>query len=264
VNRRRTSLLDQRRRDYVGPDGLWRPARPEGLARVLAKAGYGARARAEDIVRQGRVAIDGETVADPSVAVDTGCTISLDGRPLREAPRRYYALHKPLSLDCRGGGRADPVRDHLPQDVPGLEPAGRLDGRSAGLLLVSNDNWWNACVATQRRLEKEFQVQIRGEMSDMELGILQGGMHLQSLGFVKPVRVRVVERTAAESVVALTVRGGKIRQVRRVFQSMRHDVITLTLVRIGTIRLGGLPPGQLRSLTRAEVRTVELTRGGMS
>ena len=254
------------REHYLGPDGAWRPSRPEGLARVVAKAGYGSRAHAEAMVRAGRITVDGVTVADPGLAVDTTSRITLDGRQLVEAPRRYFAFHMPAQITSYSAGRG-PARVRtgtwvLPPQVcesgPGLEPVGRLDPRSSGLVLVSNDHWWNAAIAGHRRLEREFVVRVQGEVRDADVSIMLGGMHLQGMGYIRPSQVRVLTREAEATRLALVLRGAKIRQVRGIFQSLRLELLELVVVRIGAVRLGELGLSQTRPLSRAEIQAMLL------
>lgn len=248
------SARGESRDDYRGPDGAWRPSRPEGLARVVAKAGYGSRARAEAMVREGRLAVDGQVVSDPGHAVDATSHIALDGSPLVEAPRRYYAFHKQATAE--DAAALAWVLPRLPDDVPGLEPVGRLDRRTAGLVLLSNDHWWNTAIQSRRRLEREFVARVRGELNDAELGIIRGGLQLQGMGHVRPLEVQVLARDAAATEVRLALRGAKIRQVRQLFVSFRHEVLDLAVVRVGAVRLGDLPAGRFRPLTRAEIQAM--------
>ncbi len=254
------------REDYLGPDGAWRPSRPEGLARVVAKAGYGSRAHAEAMVRAGRITVDGVAVTDPALAVDATSRITLDGRQLVEAPRRYFAFHKPAQITSQPAdlrpAPGKPVAGVLPpqlsESVPGLEPVGRLDPRSSGLVLVSNDHWWNAAIAGHRRLEREFVVRVQGEIRDADVSIMLGGMHLQGMGYIRPNQVRVLTRDAEATRLGLVVRGAKIRQVRGIFQSLRLELLELAVVRIGAVRLGELGQSQMRPLSRAEIQAMLL------
>ncbi len=254
------------REDYLGVDGAWRPSRPEGLARVVAKAGYGSRAHAEAMVRAGRFTVDGLPVADPGLAVDATSRIALDGRPLVEAPRRYFAYHQPALVGdhavdrerTAGACAASALPSHLAERGPGLEPVGRLDPRSSGLVLVSNDHWWNAAIVNRHRLEREFVVRVQGEIRDAEVSIMLGGMHLQGMGYVRPHEVRVLTRDAEATRLRLTLRGAKIRLVRGLVQALRHELLELAVVRIGVVRLGDLGRGDARPLTRAEIQGLRL------
>ncbi len=210
-------------------------------------------------MRQQRVTVNGAVVADPAYAVDRGDELGLDGRPLVEAPRRYFAFHKPRQLDIRGGASgSDPLFGYVPSEIPGLEAVGRMDARVSGLVLVSNDNWWNAAVATRRKLERAFEIRVSGTLGDAELSVIQNGMHLPCLGYIKPVSARILGVEAQQTLLRISVRGGKIRQLRRLFTSLRHEVTDLQQVQVGVVKIGALVPGQVRPLTRAEIRGLEL------
>ena len=255
--------MNAQRKDDLERARQWHPEKPEGLARTLARAGYGSRNRAAEIVRSGRVRLDGRVVVDPSAPVGPEQNIEFDGKPLVEATRRYFALHKPLRVICRPGepGGYKLISEFFPRELPGLQVAGRLDGRTSGLILVSNDNQWNELAVGGRDLEKEYFLQIVGELNDMEIGIISAGVHLQNLGFIRPRSVQIVTRTVDQTTLRLVVRNGKNRQIRRMFNSLRHDVTILRRTRIGPIELGELSPGQMRELTVQEISAVRKLGG---
>jgi 23S rRNA pseudouridine2605 synthase len=197
-------------------------------------------------------------VVDPAVPVGPQSDIELDGEILQEAPRHYLAFHKPLRVVFRPGdvGGQRLVKEYLPRDLPGLRPAGRLDGQTSGLVLVSNDADWNDRAAAARGLEREFRVEIAGGITDLELELIAAGMHLHNLGFVKPREITLVRRHDQRCVIGLVLAQGRTRQIRRIFSSLRHEVLALRRIRIAAVRLGDLPSGQLRPLTIAEIRSV--------
>jgi len=242
----------------AGAPRPWQPPRKMGLARALQQAGWGTRRQTELLVGTGRVSVDDEPCTDPRRAVEPGNIIALDGKPLTTVKFRYFAFHKPARVVCApsDGPNRRLVAEFLPTDVPGLRPAGRLDGKTTGLLLISNDRAWNAEVAGSAHLEQEYRLQLEGELTDLEVGVLTAGVHLPNLGVFRPLSVRIIERMAGRTVLALVVREGKIRQVRRMFSTLRHKITLLRRVRIGEIRLGDLAAGGLRALTEAEVASV--------
>jgi len=240
------------------PAAPWRPARKMGLARALHQAGWGTRKVVEAMVAEGRVAVDGQDCRDPRRAVDGDSDIRLDGRPLTQVRLHYYAFHKPSRVVCTAidGSHFRLVADFLPRDVPGLRPAGRLDARTTGLLLISNDPAWNTAVTGNAHLEQEYRLQLEGELTDLEIGVLTAGVHLPNLGVFRPLSVTLLERANGRTSLALVVREGKIRQVRRMFSTLRHRITLLRRVRIGAIELGVLAAGGLRPLTADEVASM--------
>jgi 23S rRNA pseudouridine2605 synthase len=248
----------KKKTDDQDVDNLWRPDKSLGLARAIAKAGYATRSQADAMVRSGRVQVDQIQVTDPSVPVGPQSVIRLDGQPLVTMARRYFALNKPVrvatSTADRGGRRH--VTEFFPPEIPGLRPAGRLDANTEGLLLISNDSGWNALAASAAGLEKEYEVSIGGRMSELEARIITAGMHLPNLGFIRPVELEVLAGGDSDSKLRLVIVEGKNRQVRRIFSSLRHNVLGLRRVRIGPITLGNLPPGRFRSLTSEEIACI--------
>jgi pseudouridine synthase len=242
------------RRDYIRADGSWRPARPEGLARVLARAGDGARPRAEALVRSGRLAVDGKIETDPARAVSAANEVTLDGRPLAEAPRTYLMLHKPPGVECEARGGVICIGDLLPPLKIGLEPAGRMDARARGMLLLSNDIWWNSLVSESHRLERRYEVLVSGKVTELEIDVIQTGMNLPGVGLFKPERVGVREQSTDRTRLALTLKVGHTRQIRAVLTTLRHEVLAIVRSGLGPVDLGEVAQGHYRDLKPAEVR----------
>ena len=233
----------------------WFPSRPMGLSRALMKAGYGTRRWADEAVAAGRVRVGTKVVKDPLRMLTADAEVFLDDKPLLKIKLCYYAFHKPLRVVCReldGPGRRL-ASDFFPTDAVGLRTAGRLDARTSGLLLVSNDGAWITRVTGPVGCEHEFMVQVEGEVSDMQLTVIDAGIVLPGLGTFRPVAVSVITRESGRTMLSLTMRGGQARQMRRMLVTMRHKVIMVRRVRLGEVRMGDLAPGGLRPLTVAEV-----------
>jgi len=236
----------------------WHPTRAMGLARALLKAGYGTRRQAEEMVSLGRVRVGNRIVTDPRQTVERGEDIYLDGELLRHLDRRYFALNKPVRVVCDGESTTTRklVGEYFPDKVRGLVIAGRMDGMTTGLLLVSNDSVWNNMITTTRGLEQEFRIQVEGELTDLELSVISAGIHLPGRGLFKPQTVRIIECLNGHTVINMSVREGKIRQVRRMLATLRHKVSTVRRVRIGEIRLVDLSVGSYRELSAPEIESI--------
>ena len=226
-----------------------------GLARALQKAGYGTRRQAEGLIGMGRVVVDDEICEDPRSMVGPQSHIELDGKPLVHVEKSYFAFHKPVWVICtrKEGDRKRLVEDYLPQDIHGLNPCGRMDGKATGLMLVSNDLAWNNAIATSSTIEQEYRVQVRGELSDLELDMINHGIQIPKLGFFRPSVVRVVEIMNKRTILNISIREGKMRQMRRMFATLRYPISIMRRIRIGEVRLGDLPVGGLRPLTAKEI-----------
>ena len=236
--------------------------KPRGLARIIAKAGYGTRPQADTIVRTGRVRVDGVIVREPQTGVAPGAEVRIDGQRIIEVPRRYFAFHKPQHLAI-GPGERDKRRataELFPSGIRGLRPADRLDAETTGLVLLSNDATWNANAAGGAGLEKEYQVRIAGTFTELEFDLLTTGITIPKLGFVRPLTARIEQADEAETLLRLVMMEGKNRQIRRLFGTLRHAIITLHRVRIGPVSLGELGPGEVRPLTVGVVETVRRGR----
>lgn len=240
---------------YCAADGRWRPPRPEGLARLLARAGYGARPRTEAMVRLGRLEVDGQVVTDPGLQITDQSDVLLDGEPLCEAPRRYLALNKPPGSESQVDGVGWRGLAHLlPADAVGLEPAGRLDTRTGGLLLVSNDLDWNRHVCESAALERCYEVLVSGHMTAVVLDVIEAGILLPNRGLFQPHRAELLAQDGNQARVLVALRGDHVRKVRAAFASLLFEVMELTRVSIGPVGLGGIPRGCHRELTEEERR----------
>jgi len=236
----------------------WHPTKPMGLARALLKAGYGTRRQTEEMVSQGRIRLGDKIVTNAQHMVDAGAEIFLDGELLQCLKLRYFAMHKPLRVFCGeadGSGRKL-IDEYFPVDVAGLAAAGRMDSKTTGLILASNDTAWNNMITTTRGLEQEYRIQVEGELSELEIRIMTAGVHLSGLGIFRPQAVRIVEIMNGQTVVNLTVGEGKIRQVKRMMTSLRHQVRVIRRIRIGDIRLASLSLGGYRELSSPEIASI--------
>ena len=236
------------------------------LQKVLAQAGVASRRASEVLIEQGRVTVNGKAVTQLGVKVDPDRdVIAVDGAAL---PRRsekpvYIILNKPrdvLSAVSDERGRRT-VIDLV--DVPErVYPAGRLDFRSEGLILLTNDGDLVEKLTHPRyRLEKEYLVLVVGKPSTSTLLRWQRG-EIEVEG--KPVAPAVVERLKKEGEhtwLKIVISEGRKRHIREVAQALGHPVRRLERVRIGPIRLGHLKSGKWRHLNPAEIQRLKQAVG---
>ena len=230
------------------------------LAKYLAHAGVASRRAAEEIVRDGRVSVDGEYVCDPARDVDECNRVEVDGRPLAGFEASVvYALHKPvgvLSTAHDPGGR--PTVVELVPERRRLYPVGRLDADSSGLILLTNDGALaNRLTHPRYEVPKTYRVRVaRGPVGEVALAALRGGLQLAD-GPTAPAqarRLRADSRGGRGELLELTIREGRNRQVRRMCEAVGHPVLALQRVAFGPLRLEGLAPGEHRRLGEAELR----------
>ncbi len=237
----------------------------ERVQKVLARAGYGSRRAAEDLIRAGRVAIDGR-VAELGDRVDPeAARVSVDGVPVATAPDLvYYLLHKPTRVVTTAAdpeGRATAL-DLVPAD-PRVFPVGRLDYDTSGLLVLTNDGQLAQTLThPSRGVPKTYLAEVVGVPTRGALRRLREGVTLDD-GPTAPARVRLVASRGDAAAVELTIHEGRNRQVRRMLDAVGHPVTRLMRVRVGPVRDDRLRAGEWRTLTVAEVRALyESANGG--
>jgi len=229
------------------------------LQKILARAGFGSRRACEELIRQGRVAVDGQVAQLGQKADPDRDRITVDGTPVQVSRRRtYVALHKPrgvLSDEGDGSGRLSTVRDLV--TLPGrLFPVGRLDLRSEGLILLTDDGDLTYRLTHPRfGHEKEYHALVGGELNEATLEKWRRGVFLDGRR-TAPAEVTIVRREGGSTWLRVVLREGRKRQIRRVAAMLGHPVSRLIRVRIGSLHLGDLAPGQWRRLTRAEVKAL--------
>lgn len=236
----------------------------ERLSKLIAAAGVASRRRASELIRSGRVCVDGQVVFEPGAKVDPGRSrIEVDGAPVRPPPKRYILLNKPrgpLSTVRDSRGRTT-VLDLLPDFGERLYPAGRLDADTEGLLLLTNDGDLTYRLTHPRYgIEKAYEAKVKGRPSPAVCARLERGMALEE-GPTGPARTRVLRAEANASVVEITVHAGRKRMVRRMLAAVGHPAMALRRTRLGPLELGALRPGEWRELTEEEVAALRAATG---
>lgn len=229
----------------------------ERIQKLLAKAGYGSRRKCETLIRAGRVKVNGRTSSLGQKADPDSDIIEVDGHTIIFEKALYIKLNKPAGVlssteDELAQGRPT-VRDLV--DVPGhLYPVGRLDKQSEGLILLTNDGQL-AHRLTHPRYghEKLYRVEVEGFIEDRTLDHWRrGGIELDGSP-TAPAKIRVLERDRAHSILNISLREGRKRQIRRLAAMLDHPVIKLTRLKIGPIKLEDVPTGEWRHLSEKEI-----------
>ncbi len=228
------------------------------LNRYLALCGIASRRKADLLIQEGHVEVDGKTVTDPGFRVLEGVhRVLLDGAPLKRGKRYYYLLNKPKGVVCTNYSRERHPRavDLLPRR-PGVRLfcVGRLDMDSEGLILVTNDGEFANRVSHPRYgIPKTYAVQVRGKVDPKVLAKAKGGIWL-SEGRTRGMKILVRKRTSERTSLLVTLTEGRNREIRRTFARLGLPVLRLKRVRIGPLTIHKLKPGAFRPLTPAEVR----------
>lgn len=236
---------------------------PEGMRinRYLSQANFGSRRACDDIVRAGRVQIDGETIRDLSVRVLPGQTVRVDGSTVyRQRTTVVLVLHKPvrvLTSEKDPQGRELAIT-YVRRSFSGrLFSIGRLDYLSSGLLLFTNDgDLAQKLMRPQSQIDRVYTVETREPISDDILRSAKGGVTVEGVEYRISAYQRHTERR-----VSITLREGKNRELRKLFGHFRLKVRRIHRTRYATVTLGNLAPGEVRRLSPEEVRRLTASAG---
>jgi 23S rRNA pseudouridine2605 synthase len=229
------------------------------LQKFLADAGVASRRSSEEIIRSGRVTVNGRVVREMGVKIDPAHdAIAVDGAGVRPKRKLYIALNKPSGYVST---RRDPhgrrtVGELLPKEWSNLYTVGRLDYNSEGLLFLTNDGEFALRLTHPRfGVRKKYHALVDGKV-EMEVlsRMTKGLVHEGEL--LKAERAHLLKASRSKSSVELELKEGKNREVRRLFETQGLTVTGLRRVQIGRIRLGELPTGRWRTLTPAEVQSL--------
>jgi 23S rRNA pseudouridine2605 synthase len=233
-----------------------------GLARALSKLGICSRSHAAELIRAGRVKLNGTLRRDPETPVHLGKDrIELDSKRVGSTERIYLALNKPRGVVITASdekGR-ETVYSYLPENFPWVAPLGRLDMASEGLLLLTNDSEWAARIsAPETHLEKAYHVQI-GTIADESLfDALRKGICSSGDGeLLRAKRASVLRRGERNSWIEIVLDEGKNRQIRRMLEQLQIEVLRLIRVAIGPLALGDLAKGKTRVIEKTEKQALD-------
>jgi 23S rRNA pseudouridine2605 synthase len=226
-------------------------AKPERIAKVLARAGVASRREAERMIFEGRVSLDGAIVATPALTVRAGQIIAVDGKAIGPPrPTRLWLYHKPRGLitttkDERG---RPTVFENLPKDLPRVVSVGRLDFNSEGLLLLTNDG------ELARKLElpatgwvRRYRARVFGRPDPRRLAALAKGMSVAGIPY-GPIEAKIESQKGDNAWLALALREGKKREIRNALAALGLRVSRLIRVSFGPFQLGKLKPGEIREV----------------
>ena len=237
---------------------------PIRLQKYLAQRGVASRRGAEEMILAGRVSVNGRR-AGVGMSVDPeNDLVAVDGKKLAQQKDKlaYLMLHKPRGyVTTMNDLHAARTVSELVAGYPArLFPVGRLDKDSEGLLLMTNDGALaNALMHPASHIAKVYRVTLRGAVSDEQRDKLSTGMLLDGRR-TQPIELRVLLEEPGRTVLQLTLREGRNRQIRRMCEALNLEVARLKRTAIGPVKLGVLPAGQWRELTAQEVQRLSSAR----
>lgn len=230
-----------------------------GLARALSKLGYCSRSQAIELIRAGKVRVNGGLRRDPEFPIRLGSdVIDIQGAAVEAARQVYLMLNKPRGMvtttrDERGRATVFACFEGEPDLPAHLVPVGRLDKASEGLLLFTNDNPWAAAITDPAtHLDKTYHVQIKGRVDAACLARLQHGVMDEGERLTAKA-IRTIRAGTKNTWLEIILDEGRNRQIRRLLGAFDFEVLRLIRIAIGNLTLGDLPKGQWRELTEEEV-----------
>jgi len=230
------------------------------LQKILSEMGISSRRKAEDLILEGRVTVNGR-VATIGMKADPGKDhIKVDGRLLiRPEPKVYIVFNKPRNVVTSlydPEGRTT-VKDFLRDVKYRVFPVGRLDYDSEGLLLLTNDgDFAHAMLHPSKKIQKTYLVKVKGVPDEEGIGKLRKGIRLEDR-LTAPAKIYKARTTENNSWFEMTIHEGRKRQIRNMFEKIGHPVLKLKRTRINGIELGRLGPGEYRFLKPEEVSGIK-------
>jgi len=230
----------------------------ERLQKVIAHAGITSRRKAEQMILEGKVKVNGKVVKELGVKVSDQDRIEVEGIPLEREEPVYLLLYKPtgvISAAKDDKGRKV-VTDFFPYIKQRIYPIGRLDYDTSGLLLLTNDgDFANSLMHPRYEVEKTYVAKLKGIPPRDKIKQLEKGIHLED-GKTAPAVIKVlsIDKKKQTSIVEITIHEGRNRQVRRMFEAIGYQVQKLKRERYAFLDLKGLATGDSRELTPHEVK----------
>lgn len=230
----------------------------ERLQKVIAHAGFASRRKAEELILEGQVKVNGKVVKELGIKVTPSDKVEVGGIPVEREEPIYFLLYKPrgvISSVSDDKGRKV-VTDYFLEIKQRIYPVGRLDYDTSGALLLTNDGEFaNLLMHPKNEIEKVYVAKIKGIPSREKIKSLEKGIQLED-GKTAPAKVKVlsIDKKKQTAIVELIIHEGRNRQVRRMFEAIGHPVMKLKRERYGFLTLQGLNVGDARELSPHEVK----------
>jgi 23S rRNA pseudouridine2605 synthase len=251
--------MAQRSSDRIHSTQQEQSTRKIGLARALSKLGYCSRSQAAELIRAGRVRLNGTVRRDPETPVRLERDrIVMDRRGVEGQQKIYLMMNKPRGVvttasDEKGRETVYAVLEKTGESLPWVAPVGRLDKASEGLLLLTNDSEWGAKIAApQTHLSKTYHVQIAAVADDKLLHAIVSGVPGEDGDLLCAARARLLRSGEKNCWLEIVLDEGKNRHIRRMLGALGVEVLRLVRVAIGPLQLGELAKGAFRALTKDE------------
>lgn len=230
----------------------------ERLQKVIASYGYASRRKAEDLIRHGKVLVNGKVITELGTKVETNDIISIDGVIInKDVKHEYYLLNKPRQVISSVTDKEDriTVTDLINTDAR-IYPVGRLDYDTTGLIILTNDgDFANMLMHPSYEVEKTYVAKLNKILDKDDINKLKKGIVIDNRKVeIKRFKVRKKDNEKNTSIIELTIVEGRNHIVKRIFESMHIDVMKLSRVGYAFLTLDGLKSGEYRQLSIKEIK----------
>ncbi|MBA4537314.1 rRNA pseudouridine synthase [Bacillus aquiflavi] len=230
----------------------------ERLQKVIAHAGVASRRKAEQLIIDGKVKVNGKIVTELGAKVSASDRVEVNGIPIEKEEPVYFLFYKPRGVisSVKDDKGRKVVTDYFPEMDQRIYPVGRLDYDTSGLLLLTNDGEFaNLLMHPRGGIEKVYVAKIKGIPQKEILRTLERGVHLED-GKTAPAKAKLLslDKRKQTAIVELTIHEGRNRQVRRMFEKLGYPVLKLKREQYAFLTLHGMKTGDIRELTPHEVK----------
>lgn len=230
----------------------------ERLQKLIAESGYCSRRKAEELIRQGKVKLNGKIVTELGTKASFGDEILVNENLIEYQEKEYYLFYKPRGVVCttKDDKKRKTVLDFFDDINKRIYPVGRLDYDTTGVLLLTNDGEFaNLMMHPKSKIDKYYVAKVKGIVTAEEVKALKKGVKLGNKK-VYPSRVKLkkINKVKQTSIVQITIHDGINHEVKKVMESIGHEVVKLKREAFGFLNLSGLKSGEKRMLTTKEVK----------
>ena len=229
----------------------------ERIAKVIANSGFCSRRKAEELISEGKVSVNGNIVKELGMKVESNDIITVCGKMIKNEEKEYYLLYKPSGVvtTTKDEKNRKTVVDLIDTDKR-IYPVGRLDYDTTGVLILTNDGeLTNKLIHPKNMIDKTYIAKVKGILTNKEAKILENGVIIDGFKTSKSrVKIRKIDKEKNNTIVEITIHEGKNHQVKKMFESINHEVIKLKRESFSFLNVKNMNAGEYRKLTIKEVK----------
>lgn len=230
----------------------------ERLQKLIAESGYTSRRKAEELIKQGKVFVNGIKVTQLGFKASFGDEIIVEGNLIEYQEKVYYLFYKPRGVVCttKDDKKRKTVLDYFDDVSVRIYPVGRLDYDTTGLLLLTNDGQFaNLLMHPKNKIDKFYVAKVKGIVTKEDIKMLKSGINIDHKKiYPSRVKVKKIDKKNMTSIVEITIHDGINHEVKKIFNSINHEVIKLKREAISFLTLDNLKSGEKRKLSTKEVK----------